>query len=284
MRIYCWLRRMASVTEKTIASDIGADHPDLHGRSVVDCAKLRAAYAAVDNHVKSGQVVGIGSGSTIVFAVQRIAAKVKEGHLSNLLCIPTSFQARGLIEAHHLHLTDLSRHPKIDIAIDGADEVSQELDCIKGGGGCHVQEKIVAFNSAKFVLIADYTKKSDHLGVNWKKGVPVEVVPLAHIPVKNYLANLGGKAVLRMAMAKAGPVVTDNGNFILDVDFGPLTGERSPPVIEKMLRMIPGVVDCGLFINMASTAYFGMQDGGVLRRSKEDHHNHDGGDHKKKER
>eukprot|EP00035_Acanthoeca_spectabilis_P005046 m.109477 g.109477 ORF g.109477 m.109477 type:complete len:179 (-) comp12848_c0_seq2:653-1189(-) len=113
--------------------------------------KLKAAYAAVDENVHDNMVIGIGSGSTVVFAAQRIGERVKKEKLS-LICIPTSYQALQLIREHQLVLGDLTTTPKIDLTIDGADEITPDLDCIKGGGGCHVQEKIVAYNSAKFVV------------------------------------------------------------------------------------------------------------------------------------
>jgi ribose 5-phosphate isomerase A len=106
----------------------------------------------------------------------------------------------------------------IDVTIDGADEVDLQLNCIKGGGACQLQEKIVAFAAKKFVIIADYRKESSKLGEQWVQGVPIEVVPMAYVPLMNKLKEFGGAPVLRMAKNKAGPVVTDNGNFVLDVN------------------------------------------------------------------
>lgn len=106
----------------------------------------------------------------------------------------------------------------IDVTIDGADEVDTQLNCIKGGGACQLQEKIVAYAAKKFVVIADYRKESTQLGEQWVQGVPVEVIPMAYVPLMNKLREMGGAPVLRMAKAKAGPVVTDNGNFVLDVN------------------------------------------------------------------
>lgn len=106
----------------------------------------------------------------------------------------------------------------IDVTIDGADEVDAQLNCIKGGGACQLQEKIVAFASKTFVVIADYRKESTQLGEQWVQGVPIEVIPMAYVPLMHKLRELGGAPVLRMAKHKAGPVVTDNGNFVLDVN------------------------------------------------------------------
>eukprot|EP01147_Barroeca_monosierra_P005132 gene5132-6995_t len=238
------------------------------GKSLVDAGKLRAAYAAVNAYVQDHQVVGIGSGSTVVFAVERLAQRVQSEGL-RVQCVPTSFQAMQLIREHGLPLSDLAATPKIDVTIDGADELVPDLSCIKGGGGCLVQEKIVAYNSKKFVLIADGSKESSILGIRWTKGVPVEVIPSAYIPIQAQLTSMGGDAKLRMAKAKAGPVVTDNGNFILDVHFGPLEGSLAPELLEKKLCCIPGVVDCGLFVGIAEEAFVGREDGTVVHYTKD---------------
>ena len=138
------------------------------------------------------------------------------------------------------------------------------MNLIKGGGGCHVQEKIVAFASKTLIICADDTKDSMILGEKWKKGIPVEVIPLARVPFTNYVEQrLQGKATLRMAQAKAGPVVSDNGNLIIDCDFGQV---QKVTDLEANLSAIPGVVSTGLFVNMARKAYFGDVDGGVHAR------------------
>ncbi|XP_055620348.1 ribose-5-phosphate isomerase [Toxorhynchites rutilus septentrionalis] len=229
-------------------------------------AKKIAAFKAVDEYVKDNTVVGVGSGSTVVYAVQRLAERVKSEGLK-LVCIPTSFQARQLIIESGLVLGDLEQNPKIDCAIDGADEVDADMVLIKGGGGCLLQEKIVASCADKLVVIADYTKNSKRLGEQYKKGIPIEVVPMAYVPIRDKIsAKYGGKLALRMAVAKAGPVVTDNGNFILDWHF-PESGEFDWDAVNQDIMMIPGVVETGLFVKMASKAYFGLADGSVIERS-----------------
>jgi len=235
--------------------------------SGIEAGKKAAAYAAIDEQVQNNHAVGIGSGSTVIYAVERLAERVKTENLS-IVCTPTSFQARQLIVEHGLQLTDLEQHPELDIAIDGADEVDQNLVCIKGGGGCQTQEKIVAACAKKFVVIADDRKDSKVLGEQWNKGVPIEVVPLAYHPViKKIESMLGGKAVLRMAKNKAGPVVTDNGNFVIDWLFeGNNSGKWAG--INTQITMIPGVVETGLFVNMASKAYFGTAEGTVVTREE----------------
>jgi len=224
-------------------------------------SKKAAGYAAVNEYIKNKMVVGVGSGSTVVYVVERLIQRVKEENLE-LICIPTSFQAQQLINEGGLRLGSLDKYPEIDVTIDGADEVDCDLNLIKGGGGCQTQEKIVAYNAKKFIVVADYRKESKKLGENWKKGVPLEVIPMSYVPVIKKCQQLGGKPVLRMAGdRKAGPVVSDNGNFILDVDFGVIEDPKS--LNEKLLH-IAGVVETGIFVDMAEKAYFGERDGSVI--------------------
>ena len=244
-------------------------------------AKALAGAAAVDNHVGAEtRVVGVGSGSTIVFAVQRLAEKVKEEGL-DIRCVPTSFQARQLILEHGLVLSDLECEGRIDLTIDGCDEADTNLCLIKGGGGCQTQEKIVAEYSDNFVVIADYRKNSSQLGQAWDY-IPLEVVPMAYTPVSRAISTVhGGSVKLRMAKNKvrleelpgemigltfltlqAGPVVTDNGGLILDW-YWDKTKQHNWAQVNTSLACMAGVVETGLFVNMASKAYFGLQDGTV---------------------
>uniref|UniRef100_A0A8C9DT87 ribose-5-phosphate isomerase n=1 Tax=Prolemur simus TaxID=1328070 RepID=A0A8C9DT87_PROSS len=230
-------------------------------------AKKLAGRAAVENHVRNNQVLGIGSGSTIVHAVQRIgmflACLLDYMIMGAFFCL---LQARQLILQYGLTLSDLDRHPEIDLAIDGADEVDADLNLIKGGGGCLTQEKIVAGYASRFIVIADFRKDSKNLGDQWHKGIPIEVIPMAYVPVSRAVSQkFGGVVELRMAVNKAGPVVTDNGNFILDWKFDRV---HKWSEVNIAIKMIPGVVDTGLFINMAERVYFGMQDGSVNMREK----------------
>ncbi|XP_023029809.1 ribose-5-phosphate isomerase [Leptinotarsa decemlineata] len=232
--------------------------------SCINIAKKAAARAAVDRHVKSGNIIGIGSGSTVVFAVERLAERVSKEALK-VKCVPTSFQARQLVIQHNLPLTDLEIHPELDICIDGADEVDSQMNLIKGGGGCLLQEKIVASCSKKLVIIADYTKDSQKLGDQYKKGIPIEVSPIAFVPIQNRIQKLyGGKVELRMAVNKAGPVITDSGNFILD--WREFNQDINWNEINTELLLMPGIVDTGLFIQMASISYFGLADGSFKSR------------------
>lgn len=227
---------------------------------LIESSKKTAAERATEENIKENMTLGIGSGSTVIYAIKKIAEMNKHNNL-NLKCIPTSFQSSQLIVKNRLNLVSLDQYPVIDLAIDGADEIDKELNLIKGGGGCLVQEKIVASNSKTFVIVADFRKKSENLGENWKKGIPIEIIPLAYIPLMNKMEKLGAKPKLRMAKVKSGPLVTDNGNFIIDVDFGIV---KNPAELNNKIRVIPGVVDTGLFIGMASKVYIGQKDGSTL--------------------
>jgi ribose 5-phosphate isomerase A len=226
----------------------------------IEKAKKNAAEKAVEENVKKGMIIGLGSGSTIVYAIEKIAEMNKKEDLQ-LTCIPSSFQAHKLIIDLGLTLGTLDQYPNIDLDIDGADEIDENLNLIKGGGGCLVQEKIIAYNSKKLVIIADFRKNSTYLGETWKNGVPIEVIPKAYVPIMKKLETMGGKPLLRMAKAKAGPLVTDNSNFILDVDFGII---KNPSELNQKLLNIPGIVDIGLFLGMTSKAYIGQNNGNIL--------------------
>ncbi|KAI9906725.1 hypothetical protein PsorP6_003386 [Peronosclerospora sorghi] len=232
--------------------------------SPIEQSKRTAARHAVNEYVQSGFVVGVGSGSTVVYAAELLGELVKERKLMNIKCVPTSFQSKQLIALHKLTLTSLDENPIIDVTIDGADEVDLQLNCIKGGGGCLVQEKIVAFAAKKLVIIADHRKESKKLGEQWTQGVPVEVIPTAYVPlILKIEQDFGGKPVLRMARCKAGPVVTDNGNFVLDVNFGVIS---DPKTLCNRIKLLPGVVEVGLFCGMAEKAFFGHTDGSFTTR------------------
>lgn len=164
-----------------------------------------------------------------------------------------------------LPLSDLCRDPVLDVAIDGADEVDAALNCIKGGGACQTLEKLVASAAKKFIIVADFRKQSDELCKAWKKGIPIEVLPEAYVLVSRRLAALGGEPVLRMAVAKAGPVVTDNGNFVIDWKRPPIPVAQVADV-NTTIKMLPGVVESGIFPGMAQVAYFGQDDGSVTEQ------------------
>ncbi|TET56471.1 MAG: ribose 5-phosphate isomerase A [Promethearchaeota archaeon] len=232
--------------------------------NLIELGKKNAAIKAVEENIKKNMIVGIGSGSTVVYAVERLGEINKEKAM-NIKCIPSSFQAYQLIIQNGLELVSLEQYSEIDIDIDGADEIDKDLNLIKGGGGCLVQEKIIASNSKELIIIVDFRKNSKILGTNWKRGIPIEVIPMAYFPIMNKLKNIGGNPVLRMAQSKSGPLITDNGNFIIDVDFGKID---NPGELNMKFLNIPGVVDTGLFIEMCSKAYIGLEDGNVLTLAK----------------
>ncbi|KIY52177.1 ribose-5-phosphate isomerase [Fistulina hepatica ATCC 64428] len=232
--------------------------------SVIERSKQLAAWTAVDNHVKSEhRVIGIGSGSTVPYVVERIVMQGPEVNEGRLF-IPTGFQSKELIVKSGLSLGDVDQYPTIDVTIDGADEVDKQLNCIKGGGACHLREKVLAEAAKTFVLVADYRKNVEYLGTNFKPGVPIEVVPFAYAKVLQNLHHALDcpQATLRMAVAKAGPVVSDNGNFIIDAPFS-MERMKDPYTIMVQIKMLTGVVEVGVFCHMAVAAYFGNQDGSV---------------------
>ncbi|THU90416.1 ribose-5-phosphate isomerase [Dendrothele bispora CBS 962.96] len=232
--------------------------------SVIEKSKQLAAWLAVDQHLKpEHRVIGIGSGSTVPYVVERIVSQGAEANKDRVF-IPTGFQSKELIVTSGLMLGDVDQYPVIDVTIDGADEVDIELNCIKGGGACHLREKVIAEAANTFVLVADYRKNVKYLGTNFKAGVPIEVVPFAYAKVLQNLHHVLGspKATLRMAKAKAGPVVSDNGNFIIDAPFDQEVMMK-PYTIMAQIKMLTGVVEVGLFCHMARAAYFGNEDGSV---------------------
>ena len=220
-------------------------------KELAEAAKRKAALAAV-KHVKDGFVVGLGSGSTAAYAIEALGERVKREKLS-LLAVPTSYQAFLLAVKCGIAVTTLDEHPVIDVTIDGADQIDPKLNLIKGMGAALTREKIVASVSKQNVIIADESKKVRVLGEN-NHPVPIEVLPFAITTVKRRIEAVGGKAVLREGKGKLGPVITDNGNAIIDASFGAISNVAE---LEKKLKMIPGVVETGLFIGLADIAYVG---------------------------
>ena len=217
-------------------------------------AKKTAAVEAA-KHVKDDFFVGLGSGTTVAYVFQELGKRIQKEKL-RIQGVPTSHQAFLLAVKNKIPITTLDEHPQLDITIDGADQVDPKLDMIKGMGGALTREKIVASASKLNVIIVDETKVARQLGVN--QLVPVEVLPFALSPVIARLHKLGGKPVLREAEKKLGPVVTDNGNFILDVDFGPIS---SPKELDQKLKALAGIVETGLFVGMANIVYVGGKEG-----------------------
>lgn len=218
-------------------------------------AKKRAAVEAVKN-VRDGFVVGLGSGSTAAFAIKEIGRGVQEKSIK-VLGVPTSHQAFILAIEHGIPITTLNEHPRLDICIDGADEIDKELNLIKGrGGGAIAREKIVASAAEKLLIVADETKLSQRLGTNHP--ITVEILPFAEPVVSARLTEMGGRPVLRERGDKTGPFITDNGNFILDLHVEPIENLSE---LDLKLRSIPGIIETGLFISMVDIAYVGTATG-----------------------
>jgi len=195
--------------------------PSVAALSLVESSKRAAAYRAVDEHYPtSAKVIGIGSGSTVVYVVERIA-QLPRDKTDGVVFVPTGYQSRDLIVKAGLKLGSVELLTEMmDVTFDGADEVDPFLNCIKGGGACQFQEKLVAINSRKLVVVADFRKLSPSLSTHYP-GIPIEVVPAATSYVLARLTALGsvGPALRLGGTSKAGPCVTDNGNFIIDAPF-----------------------------------------------------------------
>ena len=207
--------------------------------------KKAVAEAAV-NEVTSNMIVGLGSGSTAAIMIKSLANKIKTGELKEIRGVPTSFQSEVLALELGIPLIDLVSVDQIDLAIDGADEVNPAYQLIKGGGACHVREKLVASRANKLLIVIDQTKLVKNL--NEEFPLPVEVLPSAWKQVKDVIEDMDAQCKLRLAEKKAGPVVTDEGNLILDVLFN--GGIKNPKEIELQINNIPGVLENGLFVDL----------------------------------
>ena len=214
-----------------------------------DAAKRAAGESAADA-VSDGMVVGLGTGSTAAHAIRELGRQVDAG--LDIEGIPTSFQSRELARDAAVPLTTLD-DARPDIAIDGADQVA-DGQLIKGGGAAHTREKLVDAAANRLLIVVDPTKEADVLD----HPVPVEMIPDARQTVADAVRELGGDPELRAAERKDGPVVTDNGNLVLDCDFGPIA---DPGALATDLSVIPGVLDHGLFVDLADEIHCGTDDG-----------------------
>jgi len=203
--------------------------------------KERVAVEAV-KLVKDGMVLGIGSGSTVEVFLRKLGDRIEKEGLE-VYGIPSSYQSHILAVEVGINVVDLFEYPEIDLCIDGADQIDKNLNCIKGGGGALTREKIVSQASNKFIVIAEGRKFVERLNMP----VPIEIIPFSYGYVKRRLESMGGICNLRFGKGKVGPVVTDNGNFIIDCDFGVI---ESPKEMEKDLNCIAGVVENGIFCNV----------------------------------
>lgn len=217
---------------------------------IVEFKKL-AAEKSLD-YIKDGMIVGLGSGSTVYWMLLKLSVLVKKG--LKIKGVPTSFKTMNLAKKMGIPLTNISTIEGIDIAIDGADEIDKDLNLIKGGGGSLVREKIVALFASKLIIIGDDTKKVDNIGNN---NIPIEVTPFGwEIVANHYIPKLGGKAKLRKVSEEI--FISDNKNFIIDCQFENILDLRK---LESELKTIVGVVDTGIFINLADEVILSGEKG-----------------------
>ncbi|MBE9128388.1 MULTISPECIES: ribose-5-phosphate isomerase RpiA [unclassified Coleofasciculus] len=221
------------------------------GINPVNLMKQEVGKAAAER-VQSGMIVGLGTGSTTAYAIEYLGDRLKQGKLKDIVGIPTSFQAEVLARQYGIPLTTLDVVDRIDIAIDGADEVDPQKNLIKGGGAAHTREKIVDSLAEQFIVVVDSSKVVERLGSTFK--LPVEVMPMAYVPAMRAIEKLGGIPELRMGVKKAGPVVTDQGNMVIDVKFDSID---NPAELEKTINNIPGVLENGLFVGVADVILIG---------------------------
>ncbi len=213
--------------------------------------------------VESGMRLGLGTGSTTAFAIRALGRRVREENLS-IRGVPTSYAAEQLAREADIPLVTLDDVERLDLDLDGADEFDAALDLIKGGGAAHTREKVVAAQAERFVVLADPSKEVARLGLT--APVPVEVMPMAVAPVRRALAGLGAEPALRMAEKKDGPVVTDQGLFVIDARFA--GGIEDAATLAEAIQALPGVLGHGLFLGMATDVLIGQSDGSVEHRRR----------------
>ena len=232
--------------------------------------KILVANTAIDTLIKKGKIfsgmkIGLGTGSTAMPAVKRLAEYIQKGELKDIKAVVTSFQTQNACQDYGIpvySLNDRIIDGKLDLAIDGADEVTPDCFCIKGGGAAHVREKLVEYNSDVFVVVADSTKAVDTIGTKFP--VPVEIIGEARISVTKALNALGANCVLREGIRKCGPVITDNGNQILDCTWKkPIDAAQ----MEDKINQIVGVVENGLFSKNKPIVFVAKDDGSVEERN-----------------
>lgn len=232
--------------------------------------KILVAETAIDTLLEKGKIfsgmkIGLGTGSTAMPAVKRLAYHIQNGTLKDVKAVVTSFQTQNACQDYGIpvySLNDKIIGGQLDLAIDGADEVDSDCNCIKGGGAAHVREKLVEYNSKIFVVIADSTKAVNTIGTKFP--VPVEIIGEARIPVTNALNAMGAKCVLREGVRKCGPVITDNGNQILDCTW---ETPINVPEMEDKINNIVGVVENGLFAKNKPIVFVAKEDGTVEQRN-----------------
>lgn len=211
------------------------------------------------DYVKSGMRVGLGTGSTAFFAIQEIGKRVQQG--LDIKAIATSIESEKLASSLDIPLVSFAEFDYLDVSIDGADEVDPQMNLIKGGGGALLREKIVAYATRHYVIITDESKYVSVLG---KFKLPVEVIPFGWEQTARHIAALGGKYQVRQR--NGADFITDNENLILDCDFGDIVDAAK---LELALHEIPGVAECGLFVNRTDTLIIGYTNGDIKIVEKE---------------
>ncbi len=220
--------------------------------------KQIVADAAI-KEVKSDMILGLGSGSTAALMIRSLADEIRSGKLKNITGVATSFQSEVLALELDIPLIDLASVSKIDLAIDGADEVDPGFQLIKGGGACHVREKLVASKAHQLLIVVDESKLVQNLNQSFP--LPLEVLPNAWKHVQDVISEMNGNSTLRMATKKAGPIVTDQGNLILDVLFN--NGIKNPRELEMSINNIPGVLENGLFVDLTDRVLVGKIENNI---------------------
>ena len=243
----------------------GADE-QISGAAKGDAVKRALGVQAADEFVRSGMRIGLGTGSTAIWAIRRIAEGLAAGRLRDIVGVPSSTQSlltarEGNIPLRSMNDPDIDG--VLDLVIDGADEVDGGGRLTKGGGAALVKEKILAYNAKRVVIIAGASKVVSRLGRSYP--IPVEVIPEAQVPAERALRKLGGWPELREALRKMGPVITDNGNILLDTYFD--AGIEDPVAMEAALNGIPGVLGNGIFAGIEAIVLLGEEDGGIRRLS-----------------
>ncbi|MDR0784569.1 MAG: ribose-5-phosphate isomerase RpiA [Treponema sp.] len=226
--------------------------------------KENAGKAAVDALIKDGMKVGLGTGSTAIVAVRYIGLLMEQGKLKNISAVTTSLQTEMECERWNIPVYSLNSRRidgSLDVAVDGADQVDGRGFCVKGGGGALLMEKIVAYSAKIFAVVVDETKLVERLGLTFP--IAVEAATEARVSVSKALERLQGRGVVRLAVRKAGPVITEHGAIILDTLF---QQPIEPSVMEDEINHIPGVMENGLFTKIRPRVFAARSDGTVEER------------------
>ena len=234
----------------------------------VEDQKVLVAHTAIDKLISeglihSGMKIGLGTGSTAMPAVKRLAEYIAKGELKDIAAVPTSFQTSIACEEYNIPIFSLSSgriNGVLDLTIDGADEIDSKKNLIKGGGAALLREKIIAYNSELFVVIGDETKSVKALGVNFP--LPIEIVPEARLSIMKKLESYGVSMIIRDGIRKKGPIITDNGNFIMDIKW-PLNAKINPVKLESELNAIPGIIENGFFTQKSPRVFLRNANGTV---------------------